>query len=116
MNAKGDAMAENVKEFTDDNFTDEVINSDLPVLVDFWAVWCMPCRMVAPVVAEIATEYAGKLKVGKLDVDGNPGVAQKYGIRSIPSLLIFKNGEVAQMLVGAVPKPQITAKVDAVIG
>jgi len=109
-------MADNVKEFTDANFEEEVINSDLPVLVDFWAVWCMPCKMVAPVVAEIATDYDGKLKVGKLDVDNNPGVAQKYGIRSIPSLLIFKNGEVSQMLVGAVPKPQITAKVDAVIG
>jgi thioredoxin 1 len=109
-------MAENVNVFTDDNFDAEVINSDVPVLVDFWAVWCMPCKMVAPVVAEISKEYAGKLKVGNLDVDSNPGVAQKYGIRSIPSLLIFKNGEVSQMLVGAVPKPQITAKVDAVIG
>ena len=109
-------MADNVIEFTDGNFDEEVINSDLPVLVDFWAAWCMPCKMVAPVVAEIAKEYDGKLKVGKLDVDGNPGVAQKYGIRSIPSLLIFKNGEVAQMLVGAVPKPQITAKVDTVLG
>jgi len=76
----------------------------------------MPCKMVAPVVAEIAGDYEGKLKVGKLDVDSNPAVAQKYGIRSIPSLLVFKNGEVAQMLVGAVPKPQITAKVDAVLG
>ncbi|MCF7822856.1 MAG: thioredoxin [Candidatus Marinimicrobia bacterium] len=109
-------MAENVREFTDGDFVEEVINSDIPVLVDFWAVWCMPCKMVAPVVAEIAKEYDGKLKVGKLDVDSNPGVAQKYGIRSIPSLLIFKNGEVAQMLVGAVPKPQIVAKVDAVLG
>ena len=109
-------MAENVKEFTDSNFNAEVIKSDVPVLVDFWAVWCMPCKMVAPVVAEIANDYNGKLKVGQLDVDGNPGVAQKYGIRSIPSLLIFKNGEVSQMLVGAVPKPQIIAKVDAVIG
>ena len=109
-------MASNVMEFTDDNFEAEVINSDVPVLVDFWAVWCMPCKMVAPVVAEIAGDYDGKLKVGKLDVDNNPAVAQKYGIRSIPSLLVFKNGEVAQMLVGAVPKPQITAKVDAVLG
>jgi len=109
-------MAENVQEFTDGNFDADVIKSDVPVLVDFWAVWCMPCKMVAPVVAEIAKEYSGKLKVGKLDVDSNPAVAQKYGIRSIPSLLIFKNGEVAQMLVGAVPKPQIIAKVDTVIG
>lgn len=109
-------MADNVREFTDSNFDEEVINSDVPVLVDFWAVWCMPCKMVAPVVAEIANDYSGKLKVGKLDVDNNPAVAQKYGIRSIPSLLIFQNGEVAQMLVGAVPKPQITAKIDAVLG
>ena len=103
-------------ETTDKNFEKDVIKAGGPVLVDFWAVWCMPCKMVAPVVAEIAGDYDGKLKVGKLDVDGNPAVAQKYGIRSIPSLLIFKNGEVAQMLVGAVPKPQITAKVDAVVG
>lgn len=112
----GVKMADNVREFTDSNFDEEVINSDVPVLVDFWAVWCMPCKMVAPVVAEIANDYSGKLKVGKLDVDNNPAVAQKYGIRSIPSLLIFQNGEVAQMLVGAVPKPQITAKIDAVLG
>lgn len=108
-------MADSVKEFTDTNFDEEVIKSDLPVLVDFWAVWCMPCKMVAPVVAEVADEYAGKLKVGKLDVDNNPAVAQKYGIRSIPSLLIFKNGEVAQMVIGAVPKQQIVAKVETVL-
>ena len=108
-------MADSVKEFTDANFDGEVIKSDLPVLVDFWAVWCMPCKMVAPVVAEISEEYAGKLKVGKLDVDKNPGVAQKYGIRSIPSLLIFKGGDVAQMVIGAVPKQQIVAKVETVL-
>lgn len=108
-------MADSVQEFTDDNFDAEVIDSDIPVLVDFWAVWCMPCKMVAPVVAEVAGEYAGQLKVGKLDVDNNPAVAQKYGIRSIPSLLIFKNGEVAQMVIGAVPKQQIVAKVETVL-
>ena len=108
-------MSDAVKEFTDSNFEAEVVNSDTPVLVDFWAVWCMPCKMVAPVVAEIAKEYEGKLKVGKLDVDHNPAIAQKYGIRSIPSLLIFKNGEVAQMVIGAVPKPQIVAKVEGVL-
>lgn len=108
-------MSDSVQEFTDDNFDAEVINSELPVLVDFWAVWCMPCKMVAPVVAEVANEYAGKLKVGKLDVDNNPAVAQKYGIRSIPSLLIFKNGEVAQMVIGAVPKQHIVAKVETVL-
>jgi len=108
-------MTDSVKEFTDDNFEAEVIGAELPVLVDFWAVWCMPCKMVAPVVAEISQEYAGKLKVGKLDVDNNPGVAQRYGIRSIPSLLIFKGGEVAQMGIGAVPKQQIVAKVKTVL-
>lgn len=108
-------MADSVKEFTDASFEAEVINSDIPVLVDFWAVWCMPCKMVAPIVAEVAEEYAGRLKVGKLDVDKNPGVGVKYGIRSIPSLLIFKKGEVAQMVIGAVPKQQIIAKVESVI-
>ncbi|PJA51564.1 MAG: thioredoxin [Candidatus Marinimicrobia bacterium CG_4_9_14_3_um_filter_48_9] len=108
-------MADSVKEFTDGNFEAEVINSDLPVLVDFWAVWCMPCKMVAPIVADMAVEYAGKIKVGKLDVDKNPGIAVKYGIRSIPSLLIFKKGEVAQMVIGAVPRQQIIAKIETVI-
>ncbi|OIO64871.1 MAG: thioredoxin [Candidatus Marinimicrobia bacterium CG1_02_48_14] len=108
-------MADSVKEFTDGNFEAEVINSDLPVLVDFWAVWCMPCKMVAPIVADMAVEYAGKIKVGKLDVDKNPGIAVKYGIRSIPSLLIFKKGEVAQMVIGAVPRQQIIAKIEPVI-
>ena len=108
-------MADSVKEFTDGNFEAEVINSDLPVLVDFWAVWCMTCKMVAPIVADMAVEYAGKIKVGKLDVDKNPGIAVKYGIRSIPSLLIFKKGEVAQMVIGAVPRQQIIAKIETVI-
>ncbi len=108
-------MSDAVIEFTDEKFEEEVVNSDVPVLVDFWAVWCMPCKMVAPVVAEIADEYEGRLKVGKMDVDHNPATAQKYGIRSIPSLLIFKNGEVAQMVIGAVPKPQIVAKIDGVL-
>ena len=108
-------MSDSVVEFTDDNFENEVVNSETPVLVDFWAVWCMPCKMVAPVVAEIANEYDGKLKVGKLDVDNNPATAQKYGIRSIPSLLLFQNGEVAQMVIGAVPKPQSVAKVEGVL-
>ncbi len=79
------------------------------------AVWCMPCKMIAPIVEEISKEYAGRVKVGKLDVDNNPATAQKYGIRSIPSVLIFKNGEVAQMVIGAVPKAQIVAKLEAVL-
>ncbi len=99
-------------EFTDANFEDEVLKSDLPVLVDFWAVWCGPCKMIAPLVDEIAKEYEGKVKVGKLDVDNNQQVSIKYGIRSIPTLLIFKDGKIADQIVGAVPKSAITAKLN----
>lgn len=103
-------MAENTVELTDSNFDDEVINSEVPVLVDFWADWCAPCRAIAPAVSELADEYQGKAKIGKLDVDNNQQVAMKYGIRSIPTLLIFKNGEVAEQIVGAVPKQQLENK------
>lgn len=100
-------------ELTDQSFDQEVLNSDQPVLVDFWAEWCGPCRMVSPIVEELAGEYEGKLKVGKVDVDSNPQVSMKYNIRSIPSLLIFKNGEVVDQIVGAVPKAQLKKQVDA---
>src|SRR5690606_10066406 len=100
-------------EFTDGNFETEVKNSDKPVLIDFWAVWCGPCKMIAPIVEEIANEYNGKVKVGKLDVDNNQQVAMQFGIRSIPTLLIFKNGEVVDQIVGAVPKDHILSKLDA---
>ncbi len=102
-------------EFTDTNFENEVIASDKPVLVDFWAEWCGPCKMIAPSVEEIAGEYEGKLKVGKVDVDVNQQVAMKYGIRGIPTLLIFKNGQVVDQIVGAVPKTQITARLEKVL-
>lgn len=94
-------------QFTDANFDAEVINSDIPVLVDFWAVWCGPCRVIAPIVEELATEFEGKVKVGKLDVDNNPTVASMYGIRSIPTLLVFKDGQIVEQIVGAVPKGEI---------
>ena len=100
-------------EFTDGNFETEVKNSDQPVLIDFWAVWCGPCKMIAPIVEEIATEYDGKVKVGKLDVDNNQQVAMEFGIRSIPTILIFKGGQVVDQIVGAVPKDQITGKLNA---
>jgi thioredoxin 1 len=99
-------------ELTDSNFEEMVLKSDKPVLVDFWAEWCGPCRMVAPIVNEISVEYEGKAVVGKLDVDSNPEVAQKYGIRNIPTILFFKNGEVADKQVGAVPKSMLTSKIE----
>lgn len=102
-------------ELTDSNFDELVLKSDKPVLVDFWAEWCGPCRMVAPIVAEIGTEYEGKAIVGKLDVDSNPGVATKYGIRNIPTILFFKNGEVADKQVGAVPKSVLTTKIEGLL-
>jgi len=103
-------MGQNTIELTDDNFENEVLNSDVPVLVDFWAEWCAPCKTIAPAVDEIAGEYQGKAKVGKLDVDNNQQTAMQFGIRSIPTLLIFKGGEVAEQIIGAVPKSQIEGK------
>lgn len=97
------------------NFENEVLNSEVPVLVDFWAEWCGPCRMIGPIVEELHTEYEGKAKIGKLNVDENPNIAGEYGIRSIPTLLIFKGGKVADKLVGALPKNQIASKLDAQI-
>ncbi|MCS5615260.1 MAG: thioredoxin TrxA [Candidatus Marinimicrobia bacterium] len=108
-------MAENLIEFTDDNFDTEVLKSNLPVLVDFWAEWCGPCKMIGPIVEEIASDYAGKVKVGKVNVDFNNQVAMQYGIRGIPALLVFKSGAVANQIVGAVPKNNITQILDEVI-
>jgi len=95
----------------DANFKQEVLESDIPVLVDFWAEWCAPCRMVAPAIEEIAKEYDGKLKVCKLNVDEASATASKYGIMSIPTLAVFKNGQVVDKLIGVVPKPQIEEKI-----
>jgi len=108
-------MAENLIEFTDDNFDTEVLKSNLPVLVDFWAEWCGPCKMITPIVEEIASDYAGKVKVGKVNVDFNNQVAMQYGIRGIPALLVFKGGAVANQIVGAVPKNDITQILDEFI-
>ena len=100
---------------TDANFENEVIKSDIPVLIDFWATWCGPCRAIAPIVEDLAKEYDGKVKVGKVDVDDNQQTAIKYGIRSIPTLLIMKNGKVNDTIVGAVPKTQIVQKLNAAL-
>jgi len=96
---------------TDSSFEEQVIKSDIPVLIDFWAIWCGPCQMVAPVVAELAQEYDGRLRVGKMDVDSNKAVAMNYGIRSIPTLLLFKNGQVVEQIIGAVSKSQLIEKI-----
>ena len=102
-----------VVEFNDSNFEEKALKSDKAVLVDFWAEWCGPCRMVGPIVEEIASEYGDKAVVGKLNVDDNPEVAAKYGIRSIPTILFLKNGEVVDKSVGAVPKNALTDKLNA---
>jgi len=102
-------------EITDANFEELVVNSDKPVMIDFWAVWCGPCRMIAPIVEEMSGEYEGKAVIGKVDVDSNPNVAMKYGIRNIPTVLFVKGGEVVDKQVGAAPKQSFVAKLDALL-
>ena len=102
-------------EITDSNFDETVLKADKPVLLDFWAEWCGPCRMVGPIVAEIAEEYKDKAVVGKVDVDSNPEVAMKYGIRNIPTILFFKEGEVVDKQVGAVPKNVLVDKIESLL-
>ena len=108
-------MAGNIIEVTDSSFEQEVLQSDLPVLVDFWAPWCGPCRAIAPVVEELSTDYGPKLKVVKCNVDDNPKVPGKYGIRAIPTLIIFKGGNVSEQITGAVAKSQITAAINKAV-
>ena len=108
-------MGELTKEFTADNFESEVIQSAQPVLVDFWAEWCGPCRQIAPTVDEVASEFKGKAIVGKVNVDHHPTIAAEYGIRSIPNLLVFSNGKVQQQIVGAVEKKELSEAINKLL-
>jgi thioredoxin 1 len=108
-------VSEHIIEVTDDSFEEEVLKSGEPVLVDYWAEWCGPCKTIAPALEEIASEYAGKMKVVKLNIDDNPGTPPQFGIRGIPTLMLFKGGEVEATKVGALSKSQLTAFIDSTI-
>ncbi|MCM0080299.1 thioredoxin [Geomonas sp. Red32] len=101
--------SENVLTFTDDNFEKEVLQSPIPVLVDFWATWCAPCKAIAPLIDAVASEYEGRVKVGKVNVDDNPATPGKYGVRGIPTVILIKDGKVLDQVVGAIPKTQLEA-------
>ena len=103
-------------EFTDSSFDTDVIQSDQPVLVDFWAEWCMPCKMLAPTIDQLATQYEGKVKVGKVDTDANRETAMKYGISAVPTVILFHNGEVVRKFVGVTPKPDFEAELNKLTG
>ncbi|QDT36497.1 thioredoxin [Stratiformator vulcanicus] len=105
-------MAENVMEFTDSNFESDVLSAGEPVLVDFWAPWCGPCRMLAPTVEQIADEYSGRVRVGKVNTDENPAVASKHNISSIPTVMLFKGGEVVETSIGVAPKEKLSTMID----
>lgn len=105
-------MSDNITHITDSSFEQEVLQSDVPVLVDYWAEWCGPCKMIAPILDEIAADYQGKLKITKLNIDDNPATPPKFGIRGIPTLMIFKGGDVQSTKVGALSKSQLTAFID----
>jgi thioredoxin 1 len=104
--------SENVCTFTDDNFDKEVLQSEIPVLVDFWATWCAPCKAIAPLIDSIASEYEGRIKVGKVNVDDNPATPGKYGVRGIPTVILLKDGKVLDQVVGAIPKAQLEALIN----
>lgn len=109
-------MGANTKEFTDSSFSQDVLKSSQPVLVDFWAPWCGPCRQIAPMIDQLAAENAGSVVVGKMNIDENPATPQTYGVEAIPTLLLFKNGEVAQRFVGSQPKVRLQSAIDAAKG
>ncbi len=106
-------MAGNVVVLTESNWNEEVVNSNVPVLVDFWAPWCGPCRIIAPIIEELASEFEGQIKVGKLNTDENPNIAMQYGIRAIPTVMLFKNGEVVDTRIGVQPKDALKQMMEA---
>jgi len=106
-------MDASIKHVTDATFDDDVLHADTPVLVDYWAEWCGPCKMIAPILEDVAKDYAGRLTIAKLDIDSNPGTPTKYGIRGIPTLILFKDGQIAAQKVGALSKSQLTAFIDS---